>query len=156
MSIEPLSKKYLIERGSCCENGCKNCPYGYKKMKNKFNIGDKVRIIKYGHIMFWNKESYAETIAILKKLNTDVISTLLFGKKIDSELPKLDLEAKPDNILSEDEYMWICDSDKDLIGQEGIVEKVSKTEGIKQYQYALTGINGKSAWYNEEQLEIIK
>ena len=22
---------YLTKRGKCCKNGCKNCPWGYKK-----------------------------------------------------------------------------------------------------------------------------
>lgn len=26
----PLSAEYLLERGYCCGNGCKNCPYDYK------------------------------------------------------------------------------------------------------------------------------
>ena len=25
-----FTAKYLIERGYCCGNGCKNCPYDYK------------------------------------------------------------------------------------------------------------------------------
>jgi len=158
MSIKPLSKEFLLAQGKCCKNSCTNCPYSFKNknMKNKFKVGDKVKIIKYGNIIFWNKQGYQETVATLKKLNKDFMSLMMFGEKIDSELPEIDLEAKPDNILSENEYMWICDSHKDLVGQEGIVEKVSKTEGIKQYQYSLTGVTGKTAWYNEEQLEIIK
>ena len=32
MNYEPLSKKKLLERGYCCKNGCKNCPY--KKDEN--------------------------------------------------------------------------------------------------------------------------
>ncbi|MEZ4883416.1 MAG: DUF5522 domain-containing protein [Chitinophagales bacterium] len=28
-----LTEKYLLERGYCCKNGCKHCPYGYKKKK---------------------------------------------------------------------------------------------------------------------------
>lgn len=24
-----FTEKYLKERGYCCENGCKHCPYGY-------------------------------------------------------------------------------------------------------------------------------
>ena len=24
---KPLSKEYLLDRGSCCDNGCLNCPY---------------------------------------------------------------------------------------------------------------------------------
>lgn len=26
-----LSREYLLDRGYCCENGCRNCPYGFKK-----------------------------------------------------------------------------------------------------------------------------
>jgi len=26
-----MTKKYLLRRGYCCENGCKHCPYGFKK-----------------------------------------------------------------------------------------------------------------------------
>jgi len=26
-----LTEKFLKERGYCCENNCKHCPYGYKK-----------------------------------------------------------------------------------------------------------------------------
>lgn len=26
----PLTTEYLLERGYCCGNGCKNCPYDYK------------------------------------------------------------------------------------------------------------------------------
>lgn len=26
-----FTEKYLRERGYCCKNGCKHCPYGFKK-----------------------------------------------------------------------------------------------------------------------------
>jgi hypothetical protein len=26
-----LSRGFLLRRGFCCENGCKNCPYGFQK-----------------------------------------------------------------------------------------------------------------------------
>ena len=26
----PLTAEYLLERGYCCGNGCKNCPYDFK------------------------------------------------------------------------------------------------------------------------------
>lgn len=26
-----LSRAFLQRRGFCCENGCKNCPYGFRK-----------------------------------------------------------------------------------------------------------------------------
>jgi len=43
MEFEPLSREFLLERGYCCENNCKNCPYkkvtvkkrGLKIMKNE-------------------------------------------------------------------------------------------------------------------------
>ena len=31
-NFEPLSAEYLLERGYCCGNGCKNCPYHYKNV----------------------------------------------------------------------------------------------------------------------------
>lgn len=31
-SFSPLSAAYLLERGYCCGNGCKNCPYNYKNV----------------------------------------------------------------------------------------------------------------------------
>ena len=33
--MKPLSKQFLIKRGYCCFNGCKNCPYNMK-----FKIGN--------------------------------------------------------------------------------------------------------------------
>ena len=26
-----FTEKYLRDRGSCCESGCRHCPYGYRK-----------------------------------------------------------------------------------------------------------------------------
>lgn len=40
LEIVPLSKEFLINRGSCCSNKCLNCPYipkwekGNKKLKS--------------------------------------------------------------------------------------------------------------------------
>jgi len=33
--IEPLSREYLLNRGHCCDNNCRNCPYKQKKIKMK-------------------------------------------------------------------------------------------------------------------------
>lgn len=32
--MKPLPKEFLLSRGSCCKNGCQECPYGYNKNKN--------------------------------------------------------------------------------------------------------------------------
>lgn len=37
---KPLSKEFLLKRGYCCNNGCKNCPYKQKKIK-KENLKSK-------------------------------------------------------------------------------------------------------------------
>ena len=26
-----FTREFLLNRGYCCESGCKNCPYGFKK-----------------------------------------------------------------------------------------------------------------------------
>jgi hypothetical protein len=28
-----FTEKYLLERGYCCKNGCRHCPYGFAKEK---------------------------------------------------------------------------------------------------------------------------
>jgi hypothetical protein len=40
MSFKPLTKEYLLKRGSCCNNGCKNCPY---KIKQKMELKTVMR-----------------------------------------------------------------------------------------------------------------
>tara|TARA_Y100001973_G_scaffold68215_1_gene99562 strand:- start:128 stop:319 length:192 start_codon:yes stop_codon:yes gene_type:complete len=30
--MEPLSREFLLKRGYCCGNGCKNCPYTENEM----------------------------------------------------------------------------------------------------------------------------
>ena len=35
MKHKPLSREFLLKRGYCCNNKCKNCPYRKKKGANK-------------------------------------------------------------------------------------------------------------------------
>jgi hypothetical protein len=28
-----LTRSFLLERGFCCESGCRNCPYGFRKQE---------------------------------------------------------------------------------------------------------------------------
>ncbi|HWB62524.1 MAG TPA: DUF5522 domain-containing protein [Chitinophagales bacterium] len=30
-----FTAKYLLERGYCCKNGCRHCPYGFNKNPKK-------------------------------------------------------------------------------------------------------------------------
>ncbi|MEO5976346.1 MAG: DUF5522 domain-containing protein [Chryseolinea sp.] len=32
---------YLLKRGSCCQNGCRHCPYGFKKSINSDSSNSK-------------------------------------------------------------------------------------------------------------------
>ena len=86
--------------------------------KPKFKLGDKVKIVNYGAIVWTSK-----------RLSKSVI---------------------PDSykFLEENDTVFVYDTNPDLVGQEGIVEKVSGN------QYALQGPY-IHAWYNEEQLELI-
>ena len=35
MNYNPLSREFLLRRGFCCNNNCKNCPYKKMKMTNE-------------------------------------------------------------------------------------------------------------------------
>jgi hypothetical protein len=30
-----LTRHYLLQRGYCCESGCRHCPYGFVKAKER-------------------------------------------------------------------------------------------------------------------------
>jgi hypothetical protein len=30
-----FTAKYHLKRGSCCQSGCRHCPYGYNKKQNQ-------------------------------------------------------------------------------------------------------------------------
>ena len=34
-----LTREFLLRRGSCCQNGCRNCPYGFTS-PNEYRKGD--------------------------------------------------------------------------------------------------------------------
>jgi len=36
--MKPLEKEFLVKRGYCCGNGCLNCPYIPKHIKNNKNL----------------------------------------------------------------------------------------------------------------------
>lgn len=56
-------------------------------------------------------------------------------------------------LIEEDENVRWLDTSPEVVGQEGIISLVSITQGVPKY--AIGGIKGKSAWYNEEQIEMI-
>lgn len=33
LGLVVLTEKYLLERGYCCGNGCRHCPYHYENVK---------------------------------------------------------------------------------------------------------------------------
>lgn len=92
---------------------------------NKFNIGDKVRIIKYGHLMYINR--------------LDAVFMEVYKDKEDL--------SKDNSIIK------AVDTNPDLIGREGTIIKISGFQGQDNYIYQYS-IEGIGAWYNEDQLEL--
>ena len=41
MKHKPLSREFLLKRGYCCDNGCKNCPYRKRK-----NMKERIKEMK--------------------------------------------------------------------------------------------------------------
>jgi len=66
---KPLTKEFLLSRGKCCNNGCKNCPYIKEEkisdgiMKEIENLKEEDKIIKYSgtqwltlaEVMLWQE-----------------------------------------------------------------------------------------------------
>ena len=89
---------------------------------NEIKIGDKVKIINYGHLLMIFKNS----------------------PEASTSLP----------VYKENEKIKWVDMCSSIIGATGIVQKIIKTQGIPKY--SLSGINGKTAWFMENQLKLIK
>jgi hypothetical protein len=90
--------------------------------ETNFKLGDQVRVVKYGHLIWRNK-----------------LETIEFPLRFP--------------IISEDENTLVLDMSPEMVGQVGIINTTSKTQGIDSY--SLSGLKGKCAWYNNDQLELV-
>jgi hypothetical protein len=120
-------------------------------------IGDKVRIVEYGHLYFQHKKNYQEESDYFAKAQIEFnnrMAEMLFGESVvkeDSSNAKG--KIKPDNIYIDCGDTWWVDSNPSIVGQEGIVSQVTNTQG--RLKYAISGIKGKYAWYDLEQVKLV-
>ena len=87
----------------------------------KFSIGDKVKIVNYGHLLWSKKNNEYQTGMPLFREDGDV--------------------------------NW-HDASSHLIGKVGVISEVTETQG--KHQYAIEGVPEKTAWYSNEQLELVQ
>ena len=52
-------------------------------------------------------------------------------------------------IIKEDDYSFMVDTAPEMVGRKGFIQRVV------DFQYSLTYIHGKQAWYNRDQLKLI-
>lgn len=98
-------------------------------MDSSLKKGDTVRIINYGHLI-WMSESMHD----------------MFVRMGDRPMKAYSVE---------DGVMWI-DIEKRLIGKIGVIDEVIWTQGIPQYSLSGLDKQDKVAWYNQNQLELVK
>lgn len=67
------------------------------------------------------------------------------------ENKKADDEPLNFPIIYEDGDLVVKDMYPEIVGKEGVVYQITLTQG--KWKYGVTGIRGKSAWYDEQQLE---
>lgn len=112
---------------------------------SKFKPGDKVKIVKYGSLYWESKEERR------KMFEAGYITIPI-----------------PQNIVSENESHYWLDMNPEIVGQIGTIQgcygdlygyasDTDYDENLRRSrQYSITGIRGKSSWYNEDQLELVK
>jgi hypothetical protein len=109
-----------------------------------FKVGDKVRVINYGHPIFYKKEGY---YAFQEHChNQPTFIELLMNWE---HVPTPYVRTPPKNVIWEDDECFTKDMSPELVGQEGVIDECYHGE------YSIHGIKGKHAWYNEDQLELI-
>ena len=49
----PISREYLLKRGTCCNNNCTNCPYKVEqgKRKDQIEFSNKMVAIGFGGVI---------------------------------------------------------------------------------------------------------
>jgi hypothetical protein len=89
----------------------------------KFKTGDRVRVVKYGHLI-WSNTEITDSQPGIRFYSVETYDT---------------------------RKNYLYDIAPDVVGQEGVIVKATQTQGIDQY--SIDGIKGKSSWYNNDQLE---
>lgn len=124
----------------------------------KLKVGDKVKVVEYGHLMFRYKKGYQEESDYFAKAQAEFnnsMSKVLFGEHaIFEDVESVKGKPEPDNIYKDCGDMWWIDMSPGLVGQEGVICKVTNTQG--RLKYAVDGISGKYAWYDDKQLELCR
>jgi hypothetical protein len=120
----------------------------------KFKKGDRVRVVKYGSLVFKYKAGYQEQSDFFARRALKE-SKWLFGEEpTEDQLKNVKGKEKPNNIYSETDSIWWIDISPEMVGRIGIVETISNTQNV--LKYSLKDIEGKCSWYNEEQLELVE
>lgn len=133
----------------------------------KFKKGDKIRIIKYGHISWTTREGFKEMSLGTNRLGRSIEHMLMFGKEMtQEEINKIEA-SEIQNILSEKDGLIAYDLSPNLVGKEGVIVGsyadlselnawgTPRSESTEK-EYEIEGIPEKAAWWSENQLELIE
>ena len=96
----------------------------------KYKIGDNVKIVNYGHWVAFSKTDYPNWDLLSRQLQQEEFAAI-WGLKIeDIEKEELVLNpnAKPENIIAEDEFFYWVDINPGKIGTKDIVKDVNLME----------------------------
>lgn len=133
--------------------------------EQKFKTGDQIRIIKYGAKIYQCKKDYKESYAALSKMLYESEHFLMYGKEPDT-YPEFEGKDRPNHIIEETDDIFVVDMCPEVVGQTATIVGSyhdlysSPTDSPQviaknKQSYSLLNIKGKSAWYQEEQLELI-
>lgn len=129
---------------------------GFAEMDD-IKVGDRVRVIKYGHLMYKQKNNYQEESDYFAKeqarINNEMCEILFGEDTVLVDIESVKGKSEPDNIYLDGGDMWWIDLHPELVGQEGVIVNVTNTQG--RLKYALDGVKGKHAWYDRSQLDKI-
>lgn len=118
----------------------------------KFKVGDRVRIVNYGHPLLYGKSGYQAMREWLVDNPGPDMYEVIFGLEYKKPVPLLTHPVyRPKYIISETETYYTVDMSPELIGQTGIITEAHTTQGIDNY--SLHGPD-KTAWYHNSQLEL--
>jgi len=128
-------------------------------MTQKFNVGNKVRIINYGHVSWVNEDLILMDANIHNRIMESMDAYIMLGKEMSDEM----FSSIPDRytsvedlgikILDRDNNWLTVDDHPEYVGEVGVIIGITRSQN-GSYEYSIFGTT-KQSWFYEDQIELI-
>jgi uncharacterized protein (TIGR00290 family) len=132
-----LTREFLLDRGYCCENGCRNCPYGFDPPERRTSPASRV-------LLSWSSgKDSAWTLHVLRKSDVEVVGLLT---TLNAEFDRVAMHAVRRELVETQaraaqlpiqfvRLPWPCSNEQYEAAMEKALEEVQEKWAITQVAF---------------------